>query len=229
MLITWSAAPAAESKLLIAPSAVRSVPLAVLKAPVTAAIVVRDSVNAFSTATAIGSSLSVKSEICPVALATDFEMLEKSDSAVSNAPDACSTLARIAATLSWFSLPTRPWNSFTSLIASARRSGASSVSDCTTERCPWITGTPWTASRSSGFAGSPGLSETSETPVTPWAWSWAVAPWWIGVSAATSTRTRTRPEFFSSISSETTCPTERPLKVTSAARLRPETLSKSTS
>ena len=98
--------------------------------------------SALVSASAIGWSLSVNSEIWSVAEDTEREIDEKSVSAVWKAPEACSTLSRIAATRAWFSLPTICWKSRTSLINSWSRSGASSVSDCTTDRCPGMTGTP---------------------------------------------------------------------------------------
>ena len=73
---------------------------------VIAVIVFVASPSAVWTDWAIRSSLPVKTEIWPVASATVFEIVEKSDSARSNSPEAFSTLPRIAATRSWFVGPT---------------------------------------------------------------------------------------------------------------------------
>ena len=142
-----------------------------LKAPVMAPSVFSVSPRTLSTDAAIGSSLSVKREIWPVASETVFEIEVKSASACSSFPEAASMLPRIPVTFAWFSVPTMFWNSRTSLIDSCRRSGASSVSDWTTERSPGMTGTSPPATRISGAPAGPGLIETNDTPVTPWAWS----------------------------------------------------------
>ena len=65
--------------------------------------------------------------------------------------------------------------------------------------------------------------------MTPWAASCAVVSSVIGVPPVTSIRARTLPRCSSERSIAVTWPTVRPLKRTSDARLRPETLSKITS
>ena len=64
-----------------------------------------------------------------------------------SSPEAASTLARIAGDLGLVLAADDALEVRTSLIDSVSRSGASSVSDCTTERSPGMTGTPLAPSR----------------------------------------------------------------------------------
>ena len=93
--------PAETAAPLMVFSVVSAVPRVVpawSKAPDIETSVVSALPSALVSASAIGSSLSVNAEIWSVAEATEREIDEKSVSAVWKAPEACSTLSRIAVT-----------------------------------------------------------------------------------------------------------------------------------
>ena len=125
---------------------------------------------------------------------------------------ALSTFCRIAVSALRFSGVVKVRTSWIRAIASFKRSGAASVSSCTTDGLEVMTGSPEGGiATKAPEAGLPPSRATKDTPVTPCDDSVATVSLRTGVAALISILTRTSAGFCASSAMSRTFPTSTPL------------------